>query len=62
MRELKRQIAKARMKALGGDRINRRMRKGAWRRLIDGDLAEAGLRAQLGQGLRSKRKIRRISA
>ena len=52
IRSAKRQIAKARMKALGIDRTNRRMRidRGGgkiWRRVLTGDLAQKAEEAQL---------------
>ena len=71
MRKYLRQIAKARMKAMGMDRINRRMsvtgtgdnmKTPAWRRVIDGDMAGTAERALLGQGIRSTRKLRKVSA
>lgn len=65
MRQHQRQIAKARMAALGIDRINRKLKirnpDGVqnWRRILTGDIAEAAERAQIGR--KAKRKIRRIS-
>ena len=69
MRKYLRQIAKARMKAMGMDRINRRMspnqaQKGnvvfGWRRVIDGDLAQAAEDKQCGRKLR--RKLKKVPA
>lgn len=70
MRELMRSVAKGRMKALGMDRINRRMshnqnQKGnvvfGWRRVIDGDLAKRAEGAQRMEGLKAKRKLKKVS-
>ena len=68
MRELMRSVAKGRLKALGADRINRRMSVLAggtgnmpnWRRVIDGDLAKRAEGAQRMNGLKAKRKLRRV--
>ena len=65
MRKYKRAIAKARMKACGIERINRKMGrrtwngKTLWREFITGKFAEQARRAQIRPKL--KRKIRRIS-
>lgn len=71
MRELMRSVAKGRLKALGADRINRRMRvestvvdgRGVknWRRVLTGDLAKRGEAAQRMNGLKAKRKLRRVN-
>ena len=67
MRELLRSVAKGRMKALGADRINRRLKmtdnNGVpnWRRVIDGDLAKRAEGAQRMNGLKARRKLRRVS-
>ena len=67
MRKYYRQIAKARMKAMGIDRINRKMRrvngKGIklWRAFVFGEYAEHGAAALRSQGIRNKRKIRRVA-
>jgi len=50
MRKYLRRIAKARMKAMGIDRVNRKMRKGAWRKVLTGDLGKRALFAQLTKG------------
>ena len=69
MRELMRSVAKGRLKALGMDRINRRMshnqtQKGnvvfGWRRVLTGDLAKRAEDAQRMEGLKAKRKLRRV--
>lgn len=68
MRELMRSVAKGRLKALGADRINRRIRvtdqygTPNWRRVLTGDLAKRGEAAQRMEGLKAKRKLRRVSA
>ena len=67
LRKYKREIAKARMKALGVDRVNKRMgvvNQGVvnWKRALYGDSGEAGRRAQRSHAIRSRRKIRKISA
>ena len=67
MRELMRSVAKGRLKALGADRINRRLRvtdqHGApnWRRVLTGDLAKRAEGAQRMNGLKAKRKLRRVN-
>ena len=54
MRELRRSVAKGRMKALGLDRINRRMSH--WKKFIDvGEYAEKGDAA-----VRVKNRLRKI--
>lgn len=69
MRELKRQIAKARLKALGVGNVNKKISSKSgknepklWRRVLDGDLAKHGMAAQFSQGIKSKRKIKKIGA
>ena len=64
MRKYKRAIAKARMKACGIERINRRMsqRKGGvslWRSFLWGEFAKQAERAQIRPKL--KRKVRKLS-
>lgn len=64
MRKYKRQIARARMTALGIDRVNRKMAKNTpagklWRQFLTGKYAEQGKRAQIGPTIR--RRIRKIS-
>lgn len=69
MRELMRSVAKGGLKALGADRINRRMSVTAggpgimpnWRRVLTGDLAKRGEAAQRMEGLKAKRKLRRVN-
>lgn len=67
MRELMRSVAKGRMKALGADRINRRLRMTDqhgvpnWRRVLTGDLAKRGEAAQRMNGLKAKRKLKKVS-
>lgn len=66
MRELMRSVAKGRLKSLGADRINRRLKMTDqhgtpnWRRVIDGDLAKRAEGAQRMNGLKAKRKMRRV--
>ena len=69
MRELMRSVAKGRMKAMGLDRINRRMspnqsQKGnvvfGWRRVISGDMAARGESAIRVKKALKSRKIRRV--
>lgn len=70
MRELMRSVAKGRMKAMGLDRINRRMRvestvvdgRGVknWRRVLTGDLAAKGESAIRVKKALKSRKIRRV--
>lgn len=62
MRKYLRQIAKARMKALGIDRVNRKMRNGAWRKMLTGDMANRALFAQIGRNRPKKRKAGRATA
>lgn len=71
MRKYLRQIAKARMKAMGMDRVNRRMspnqsQKGnvvfGWRRVIDGDLANAAENKQAEGGRKLRRKLKKVPA
>ena len=70
MRELMRSVAKGRLKALGADRINRRMNVTAggpgnipnWRRVLTGDLAKRGAAAQSSAGIKAKRKMKKVSA
>lgn len=67
MRKHQRQIAKARMAALGIDRINRKLKirnpDGVqnWRRILTGDIAEAAERAQIGKQKRRRDCSGRIS-
>ena len=72
MRSLQRQVAKSRLKAMGVGNVNKKMRyarrdkdgkrqeKPLWERVLNGDLAKQALAAQLGTGIRSKRKIRKV--
>lgn len=66
IRSIERQIAKSRMAAMSVGDVNKKVSgvKGGipnWKRVLYGDMAKRGLAAQLGQGVRSKRKIRRVS-
>ena len=72
MRSLKRQVAKGRMAALGVGNVNRKMatarrdtdgkrqEEPLWKRVLNGEYATKALAAQLGAGVRSKRKIRKV--
>lgn len=66
MRELMRSVAKGRLKSLGADRINRRMNMTDQhgtpncRRVLTGDLAKRAEGAQRMEGLKAKRKLRRV--
>ena len=65
MRELKRQIAKARLAAMGVGNVNKRtsiQRSGVplWRRVITGDLADRGSAAQRSAKIVKSRKLRRV--
>lgn len=72
IRSIERQIAKGRMKAMGIGNINKKMvsarrdedgkRKEPplWRRVLHGEYAKQSLAAQLGEGVRSRRKLRRV--
>ena len=63
IRSIKRQIAKSRRKALGMDKVNRRMRSG-WRKVIDGgEYALQALNAQIGRigKVKSRRKLKKVS-
>lgn len=70
MRELMRSVAKGRMKALGADRINRRLNVEStvadghgvpnWRRVLTGDLAKRAEGAQRMEGLKAKRKLKKV--
>ena len=74
IRSIERQIAKARLKAMGVGNVNKKMsvqrkdRDGRptepklWERVIRGDMAKQGIAAQLGQGIKSRRKLRRVKA
>ena len=74
IRSIERQIAKGRMAAMGIGNINKKMstaRKDEdgkrkepplWVRVLYGDYAKQALAAQLGAGIRSRRKMRRIKA
>ena len=64
IRSIKRQIAKARMKAMGIDKVGRRMRHGQWRKVIDGEYAAQALNAQIGRIVKpkSRRKLKKVSA
>lgn len=68
MRELMRSVAKGRLKALGADRINRRMNMTDQhgtpnlRRVIDGDLAKRAEGAQRMNGLKAKRKLKKVQS
>ena len=73
IRSIERQIAKGRMAAMGIGNINKKMsfaRKDEdgkrkepplWRRVLHGDYAKQSLAAQLGAGVRSRRKIKKVS-
>ena len=66
IRSIEWQIAKSRMAAMGVGNVNKKVSgvKGGvpnWKRVLYGDMAKKGLAAQLGQAVRSKRKIRRVS-
>ena len=67
MRKYLRQVAKARMKAMGVERINRRMRrenadgKKLWKEFLFGKYADKSAAALRSQGIKSRRKIRRIA-
>ena len=72
IRSIERQIAKARLKAMGVGNANKKMgaqRKNKdgkpiepklWKRVLRGDLAKQGIAAQFGQGIKSRRKLRRV--
>lgn len=69
MRELMRSVAKGRMKALGMDRINRRMSHNqnqkenvvfGWRRVLTGDLAAKGEAAIRTRKVLKNRRLRRV--
>lgn len=74
IRSIERQIAKARLKAMGVGNVNKKMsaqrkdRDGRptepklRERVIRGDMAKQGIAAQLGQGIKSRRKLRRVKA
>lgn len=71
MRELMRSVAKGRLKALGADRINRRMNMTGpggpggmknWRRVLTGDLAKRAEGAQRMEGLKAKRKLKKVQS
>ena len=64
IRTIRRQIAKARMKALGIDKVNRKMAQGQWRKVIDGEYAMQALNAQIGRigKPKSRRKLKKVSA
>ena len=65
MRELKRQIARARLRAMGVGNPNRKMsvkQDGVplWRRVLDGELGKQAAAAQRSGEVFKNRKIRRI--
>lgn len=66
MRELMRSVAKGRMKALGADRINRRLKMTDqhgvpnWRRVLTGDLAAKGEAAIRTRKVLKNRRLRRV--
>lgn len=67
IRSIERQIARARMKAMGVGDVNKKLggtKDGVqnWRRVLTGDMATQGLAAQLGQGVRSRRKLKKVNA
>lgn len=70
MRELMRSVAKGRLKSLGADRINRRMNVTAGgpgnmpncRRVLTGDLAKRAEGAQRMEGLKAKRKLKKVNS
>lgn len=73
IRSIERQIAKARLKAMGVGNVNKKMsaqrkdRDGRptepklWIRVTYGDLAKQGFADQLGQGIKSRRKLRKVN-
>lgn len=74
MRKYLRQIAKARMKANDIGKVNKKMayrghdiktgklNEPLWKRWIYGEYAKVGVAAQLGQGVRSRRKLKKVPA
>ena len=67
MRKLQRQIAKARLKAMGVGSVNRKMRMTdqygvpLLRRVLTGDLKGRAEVAQRSAGIKAKRKMRRVT-
>lgn len=67
MRKYYRAIAKARMKACGVEKVNKKMAKmngkgeELWRAFLWGEFAEQGKRAQLGRMRRKQRTLRKIT-
>ena len=61
LRTAKRQIARARMKALGFGRVNRQMPK-EWRRMLDKDAETAQRNAGKRAAIARKRVLRKVSA
>jgi len=71
MRKYLRQIAKARMKAMGMDRVNRRMnvtgtgpnmRTQLWKRVTVGDMAKEAENKQAEGGRKLRRKLKKVPA
>lgn len=71
LRNYQRQIAKERLKALGLDKVNRRMGREQdgiknWRRALTGETGKAAEQAQMRAGGRAvfqrKRRIRKVGA
>ena len=71
IRSIQRQVAKGRMKAMGIGNVNTKMsntkiengkRIQLWKAVLNGKYAKQALAAQLGAGVRSRRKIRRVQA
>lgn len=67
MRKYLRNIAKARLKVLGAEKVNRKMGKRnskgnpLWKEVLFGEYAKAAEAKQKSQGVRAKRKIRRVA-
>ena len=73
IRNIKRQIARNRLAAMGVGNVNKKMRhyrrdtdgkpleQPLWKRVLSGDLAKKGFAAQMGKKIRSARRVRRIT-
>lgn len=67
MRKYLRSVAKARLKVLGAEKVNKKMgRRNAkgnplWKEVLFGEYAKQAEAKQRSQGIKAKRKIRRAS-
>ena len=68
IRTIERQIAKGRMKAMGVGNVNKKMSNAKiengqlWKAVLNGEYAKQALAAQLSNGIKSRRKLKKVIA